>query len=229
MQDDHSTDKDFIGSIDRSIIGFGLAAIALIPTLLLALLRPAKLWPLIDADHPKGRDGYMLSPGIFFLLTVSVHSLILYRIVGDGSAVQMSKSVDDAVQGANVGQILLSLSPAFLVALIVTMLIWFSTRLTMREWTIRHSMRAALYIAPAQLWLTMPIERLTSFLGEIGSLERVAGIVILYAAYMFVWFTVVFRQSATNKPSKAYLPAAIIGIVWGAVMYFNYHGAKGMV
>lgn len=63
MQPDQTTDKDFIGSIDRSIIGFGLAAIALIPTLFLALLRPSKLWPLINHDHPKGRAGYILSPG----------------------------------------------------------------------------------------------------------------------------------------------------------------------
>jgi len=228
MQVDHTTDtnKDFIGSIDRSIIGFGLAAIALIPTLFLTLFRPAKLWSLIEADHPKGRAGYILSPGIFFLLTISVHSLILSRVIGDGSAVQMSKSVDDAVQGANVGQILLSLSPAFLGTLFVTILIWLVTRFTFKDWTIQHSIRTALYIIPAQLWLTMPIERLTSFLGEVGSMGRVVGIVILYAAYMFVWFSVIFRQFTADKPSKAFLPAVIIGLVWGAAIYFNYHGAK---
>jgi len=229
MQPDQTTDKDFIGSIDRSIIGFGLAAIALIPTLFFALLRPTKLWPLIKADHPKGRAGYILSPGIFFLLTVSVNSLILSRIIGDGSAVQMSKSVDDAVQGANVGQILLSLSPAFLGALFVTILIWLITRLTLRDWTIQHSIRTALYIIPAQLWLTMPIEQLTSILGEMGSMGRVTGIVILYAAYMFVWFTVIFRQFTADKPSKAFLPAVIIALVWGTAIYMNYHGAKGIM
>jgi len=226
MQPDHITDKDFIGSIDRSIIGFGLAAIALIPTLFLALFRPAKLWPLIKTDHPKGRADYIVSPGIFFLLTVSVNSLILSRIIGDGSSVQMSKSVDDAVQGANLGQILLSLSPAFLGALFVTILIWLVTRLTLRDWTIQHSIKTALYILPAQLWLTMPIERLTSFLGEMGSMGRTTGIVILYAAYMFIWFTVIFRQFAADKPSKAFLPAVLIGCVWGAAIYLNYHGAK---
>lgn len=229
MQPDHITDKDFIGSIDRSIIGFGLAAIALIPTLLLALVRPAKLWPLIKSDHPKGRAGYILSPGIFFLLTVSVHSLILSRIIGDGSSAQMSKSVDDAVQGANLGQILLSLSPAFLGALFVTILIWLVTRPTLRDWTLQHSMRTALYIIPAQLWLTMPIERITSILGELGSMGRIAGIVILYAAYMFVWFTMIFRQFISDKPSKVFLPAAIIAFVWGAAVYMNYYGAKGLM
>lgn len=229
MHPDHTPDKDFIGSIDRSIIGFGLAAIALIPTLCFALFRPVKLWPLIQTDHPKGRAGYILSPGIFFLLTISTHSLILSRIIGDGSSVQMSKSVDDAVQGANLGQILLSLSPAFLGALLVTILIWLATRLTLRDWTIQHSIRTALYIIPAQLWLSMPIENLTSFLGEMGSMGRVAGIVILYTAYMFVWFTMVFRQFPTDKPSKPFLPAIIIGFAWGAVMYMNYHGVKAML
>jgi len=229
MQADPIPDKDFIGSIDRSIIGFGLAVIALIPTLFFVLLRPAKLWPLIVTDHPKGRAGYILSPGIFFLLTISVHSLLLSRVIGDGSSVQMSKSVDDAVQGANVGQILLSLSPAFFGALIVTILIWLVTRATLRDWTIQHSIRTALYIVPAQLWLSLPIERLTSFLGEVGSMGRVAGIVILYAAYMFVWFAVIFRQFAADKSSKAFLPAILIGFVWGAAIYFNYHGAKVIV
>ena len=229
MHPDPTTNRDFIGSIDRSIIAFGLAAIALIPTLFLTLFRPGKLWPLIEADHPKGRADYILSPGVFFLLTVSANSLILSRIIGDGSAAQMSKSVDDAVQGANVGQILLSLSPAFLGTLFVTILIWLVTRLTLRDWTIQHSIRTALYIVPAQLWLTMPIERLTAILGEVGSMGRVAGIVVLYAAYMYVWFTVMFRQFPTNRPTNAFLPAAIIGFIWGAAIYMNYHGAKALL
>jgi len=58
---------------------------------------------------------------------------------------------------------------------------------------------------------------------------RAAGIVILYAAYIFVWFTVIFRQFAADKPSKAFLSAIMIGFVWGAAIYLNYHGAKGIV
>ena len=228
MQPDHNTDKDFIGSIDRSIIGFGLAAIALIPTLFLTIFKPAKLWSLIQADHPKGRAGYILSPGIFFLLTISVHSLLLSRIIGDGSEAQMSKSVDNAVQGANVGKILLSLSPAFLGTLIVTILIWLVTRLTLRDWTIQHSIRTALYIVPVQLWLSLPIERLTSILGEVGSIERAVGNMIIYTAYMFIWFSMIFRQFPKDKPSNTFLPAAIIAFVWGAAIYMNYHGAKGL-
>ena len=226
MEPIHTTDKDFIGSIDRSIIGFGLAIIALIPTLFLALFRPAKLWPLIQTDHPKGRANYILSPGIFFLFTVSVHSLILSRFIGDGSQIQMSKSIDSAVQGANIGEILLSLSPVFIGSLFVAMLIWLVTRLTLRDWTIQLSIKTALYIVPMQLWLSMPIEGLTSILGDMDSIIRVMGIVILYAAYMFIWFTMIFRQFANLKSAKIFLPAGILGLTWGAVMYMNYHGAK---
>ena len=229
MEPDLASDKDFIGTLDRSIVGLGLSVMAFIPTLLFAIFRPDKLVPLINSHFPKGRDGLILGSGIFFVLSTALHSLILSRVIGDGSALQMSKSVDNAVQGANFGKVLLAMFPSFIIAIFVALSIWLVTRVRHKDWTMQQSVRTALYLGGLIQWIIFPFERIALTIGPMGSLERALAISILLSAYLFFWFFMVFRQVSAQKPSDAVVPAALMAMFYGVLNYLNYHGLAFLV
>ena len=229
MEHDPASDKDFIGTLDRSIVGLGLSFMAFIPTLLFAIFRPDKLLSLINSHFPKGRDGLILGPGIFFVLSTALHSLILSRFIGDGSALQVSQSVDNAVQGANLGKVLLAMFPNFIIAIFVALSIWLITRVRHKDWTMQHSVRTALYLGGFVQWVISPLERIASALGPVGSFERALAFSALFSVYIFFWFFLVFRKASVPKPSDAYVTAALMALIYGGLNYMNYHGFKLLV
>ena len=224
-----TSEKDFIGTLDRSIVGLGLSVMAFIPTLLFAIFRPDKLLPLINVHFPRGRDGLILGPGIFFVFSTALNSLILSRFIGDGSALQMSKSVDNAVQGANLGNVLLAMLPVFIISIFVALFIWLVTRVRHKDWSLQQSVRTALYLGGFIQWITFPFERIALAIGPVGSLERALAFSILFSAYLFFWFFMVFRKVPAPKPSDAVVTAALMAIFYGVLNYLNYHGLSFLV
>jgi len=229
MEPDPASDKDFIGALDRTIVGLGLSVMALIPTQLFAVFRPDKLLPLINSPFPKGRNGLILGPGIFFVLSTALHSLILSRFIGDGSALQVSRSVDNAVQGANLGKVLLAMFPNFIIAIFVALSIWLVTRVRHKDWTMQQSVRTALYLGGFIQWIISPFEGVASMAGPMGSLERALAFSALFSAYMFFWFFMVFARVPAQQRSDAYVPAALMAVIYGGLNYMNYHGFKLLV
>lgn len=227
--DPSSSEKDFIGKLDSFIVGLGLTVMAFIPTQLFAIFRPDKLLPLIKRPFPKGRDGLVLGPGIFFVTATALHSLILSRFIGDGSALQVSRSVDNAVQGANLGQVLLAMFPSFIIAIFVALSIWLVTRVKHKDWTMQQSVRMALYLGGFVQWIISPFERIALMIGPVGSLERALAFSILFSVYIFFWFFIIFRKVPTDKSADAFVPATLMAIIYGVLNYMNYHGFKLLV
>ena len=182
--------------------------------------------PLIKDHLPNGRDGLILGPGIFFVLSTALYSLLISRFIGDGSVLQLSRSVDNAVQGANIGKVLLAMFPSFILAIFAALSIWLVTRVRHKDWTMQQSVRTALYLGGFLQWITFPIEHIVSMIGQVGSLERALAISILYSAYIFFWFFMVFRQISAQQRSAVIVTAGLMALIYGVLTYMNYHGMK---
>ena len=64
------SDKNIVGGLDRFVIWVGLAVIAVLPTLFIVLFMPWRAAGLVAGEKPEGREGYILGPGVFFVVAV---------------------------------------------------------------------------------------------------------------------------------------------------------------
>ncbi|NNU16555.1 hypothetical protein HK107_09505 [Parvularcula sp. ZS-1/3] len=147
-------ERDAVGSIDRILVNFGLAIIAVLPTLVAVLLMPWKVAPLIEEQDPKGREGVLLGPGVFFLLCTTVVMLMIAVIVPE-EAVEVNGAfigpalalrVAEAVNEGDVWKTLSVIAPIYLLTTIFA-LVWMPLRLWFGpRFSLAVSLRIALYL-----------------------------------------------------------------------------------
>ncbi len=225
MQEEDSSRRDFIGSIDRSVNAFGLAVIAFLPTLFFAIFRPDKLYALIGSDLPKGRQDYLLGSGIFFLLSTAIFFLMLSILSGQdatGTGVVIGDSVNQAVLKGNIGGILASLAPTFLVVLLLAVLSWVCSRFTMKTWTILLAMKTSLYLGGVLVWLLLCVEGVTSGVGDFGTPLRTGAISFLTGLYILYFYIMVFRRHDHENVKGAIVSAALIASIFGVLGFIAF-------
>lgn len=157
-------ERNPLGGLDRLATGIGLAMIAVFPTLGAAIFTPWKLAPLVIADDPDGRQGMILSPGAYFVLSlvvvlVFVGSLVTPEIVQRNSGTIGPKLALDVASAAAEGDIWKTLSriaPVFIVAVMFGVLGRMLTRFAGSWWNIRVSLRTSFYaVATAICWIIL--------------------------------------------------------------------------
>lgn len=93
-------ENDHIGGIDRLLIGFGIASMALLPTLFYSIFKPAKLAPFLDGvTKPSDRRGGVIGPGIYFVMSI-VFFVVIFIWTG---SVNTEKSTPANISENNVG------------------------------------------------------------------------------------------------------------------------------
>ncbi|GLQ20775.1 hypothetical protein ACFFUB_01810 [Algimonas porphyrae] len=157
-------ERNPLGGLDRLVTGAGLAIIAVFPTLFVAIFQPWKLAPLLIADDPDGRQGMILSPGAYFVLSLAVilvfvGSLVTPEIVqSNGGAIGPKLAVDVAAAAAegDIWKTLSRIAPVFVAAVLFGILGRALTRFAGEWWDIRVSLRASFYaIATAICWIIL--------------------------------------------------------------------------
>lgn len=222
MLDENNSQRDFIGSIDKSIVAFGLALIALAPTLFVTVFFPQKLFPMIESDAPKGRTNNLLSGGIFFLLSTSSFFLILSLFSNEaatGTGVIIGNFVNQAVTKGNMGGVLVSLAPVFILAISLAFLSWVSTRLMLTQWTIKDGLKASLYVAGAVVWVLLFFETITGGLGEFGTPLRTGVINLFVAIYVLYFFLATFLQLSSSSLRRSLTSASMLAGSFGLLGY----------
>lgn len=59
-----------IDSVDRFATNFGLTALAILPTIIIAMAAPWKVAPLLRMEGNSGRSGLVLGPGVFLIVVL---------------------------------------------------------------------------------------------------------------------------------------------------------------
>ena len=145
---------NILGGLDKLATHFGIAILAVFPTFLTCLIRPARLRPLIDRIEPEGRKGLLLSPGAFFFIALFVAFIIGALMstpetleyngayIGPDLAVQ----VQAAAAEGNIWKLIGTILPLYVAAIVLGLLGTLLKPFADPDWSLQASIRAAFYV-----------------------------------------------------------------------------------
>lgn len=137
-----------LGVIDGALTQISLALILLIPTMLVALVRPGLLKPQIDQIQDEGHKGWLLAPGPFVVIGLFA-GLVLISIAAPDSSGAMITMGEGVREAAGEGQLWRTASimlPMMLVALYIAAVFFASGQIwRLKRRGLTPAVRAAQY------------------------------------------------------------------------------------
>ena len=147
-------EKSFAATIDALLVNTGLTIFAMIPSMLAAIFTPWRLAPLLGGEHPDGRKGLILGPGIYFVLTtitlLGIASLVsgsldTAELAASGDADNIMHKVRLAIAEGDVQKATMAILPVYLIGLGFGAIGSIVLRLAGPLWTPRLAIGAGLY------------------------------------------------------------------------------------
>lgn len=236
MQGDNTdiTDKDFYGAIDRFVTNTALAGLALIPCVFFVFATPWRLAKMVGSEHGSGRDGMILAPGLFFLLSNLLSILVISLLtIRSESLSESSNSGDIGLNlGASEGVRIGSVDPTVIMAawqsgeynaIVTTILplfglcvISFASSAWLKRfigdwWTVRAAVRTGFYIFGALLgfsaFVVVVLFRAGLPEGQVGAVSSILSVcLVLSTPWVYYW---IFKKGAGASHVKA-LGASIL-------------------
>ena len=155
---------NILGGLDKLATHFGMAFIAVFPTYFTCIIRPWRLWPLIDKEEPDGRKGVLLSPGPFFFFALLV-SFIIAAILATPETLDyngayigpdLAVAVQNAASEGNIWQLIGTIMPIYVAAIMLGLISLCLRPWVGPGWTLRVSLRAAFYVMGTLIsWLLL--------------------------------------------------------------------------
>lgn len=213
--------KNIVESIDRSIVNFGLAFIAILPTYFYLILSPKKMVPLLRSDVAVGRMELKLGPGITFLLTILVLLGFGYVLRGAANPDQVlaetnssSSGIRSAVGEGNLWRSIILSLPLYFAALLLGVLVHLSHLIIRKKSDLAQAVGIGLYTLSMVLLLVIPI----STFGENIEVESVRTNIIFAAVLLSIfgimpWQIFSFSRHAFGNSNRASAAVAIICVV----------------
>ena len=226
-------EKNVLGGLDRFVTNIALAVVAVFPTFAVGIFQPWKLAPLLEADEPEGRRGALLSPGVFFVIGLTV-VLILVAAVSteetlawNGSLIgpDWAVSVASAAGEGNIWKTVSKITPVFLLAIL-----WGVVGVSLKKWagsgwTFAVSIRAAFYVITILISYLILISAAFDFVTvhlERPEITRLVYNILpptipLYILWTYFWF---FRAGENVSAKKAaVLSSSMLAIL--AALFFG--------
>jgi hypothetical protein len=226
MQGDNSdiTDKDFYGAIDRFVTNTALAGLALIPCVISVFALPWRLPAMISPERGSGRDGILLAPGLFFLLS-SLFSILVISLltIATGTLSESAQTGDGGVNlGASDGVRIGSVDPTVITAawqsgeynaIVTTILplfglcvISFASTAWLKRfvgawWTVRAAVRTGFYVFGALLGFSAIVVVLSFKVGlSDGQVSAVSSTISVLLMLLIPWvYYWVFKKGAQTR------------------------------
>lgn len=223
---------NILGGLDKLATHFGLAIIAVFPTFLTCIIRPWRLWPLIDKDEPDGRKGILLSPGAFFFFALLV-SFILAAILAtpetldyNGSYIgpDLAVAVQTAASDGDVWKLVATIMPMYGSAIVLGVLGFVLRPLVGPDWTLRVSLRAAFYVMGTLIsWLLLvttvaDLVRLRTENDGMPSIIYGVSLLPTVAATIWIYAGIMRGSGAVSKAKSFILGLAMFGLVLTLMM-----------
>ncbi len=225
---------NILGGLDKLATHFGMAFIAVFPTYFTCIIRPWRLWPLIDKEEPDGRKGVLLSPGPFFFFALLV-SFIIAAILATPETLDyngayigpdLAVAVQNAASEGNIWKLIGTIMPIYGAAVMLGLLCLCLRPWVGPGWTLRVSLRAAFYVMGTLVsWLLLvtavaDLARLQSGNNTIPSIiyqgvliPTIFALIWIYAGFLSGSGTVSRRKSfALAFAMFGLLIALIVGI-----------------
>lgn len=207
-------DKNIFGDIDRLIVNASIFTLALIPTTLTLVFKPWKMVPQLEEHEADGRNGFLLGPGIFMVLSLLLTGLITLVFAQFPNAPEAfedggASDLQDALSSGNPWQVIGLVVPTVGVALGLATLSIAVFRLYTRAWTAQIAVRAALYvISTITMVLTPAIIPLAVF-GD-NSTGLTAATVIISILVILIIPTWQYTHFLRKISDKGWISSAIL-------------------
>lgn len=225
-----------IGGLDRLVTNFAISAIAVIPTFLTCVAKPWRLRPLLDRDEPDGRMGMLLAPGAFFPLALMVSFVIAAflatpeTINNNGSFIgpDLAVAVQSAASEGDVWKIVATIMPIYGMAVFFGLLGAALKPWAGQDWTLRVSLRAALYVIAAfTSWMILitavaDLIQLSTGSYKTGSLIYKIVIVPTFVSLVWMYFCFFRNNGSVSKLRSGALSLAMTGLIFTVIVGLNY-------
>lgn len=220
-------DKNVIGGLDRLVTNVALAAIAVFPTLWVAIVTPGKLGSLLASDEPDGQKQTLLAPGAFLPLSLMVVFLLAASIstsetiasndgaIGPGLTVAVAVAVSEG----DLWKIVSLIGPIYALAIIIAMLSQALRKWVGPWWTLRTALRAAFYIVSVTVcWIILSsavIDAYRVYSGnrEIGILLYNINSIPIFGLSLWMYFWFFQHEGEASKSKSAALATAMLALV----------------
>lgn len=227
---------NLIGGLDRLVTNFAISAIAVVPTFMTCIVKPWRVRPLLERDDPDGRMGMLLAPGAFFPLALMV-SFIIAALLATPETIQTNGSyigpdlavaVQSAASEGDVWKIIATILPIYGMAVFFGLLATALKPWAGQDWTLRVSLRAALYIIGVltswMILITAVADLIQLSTGRYETASMLYKIVIIPTLgaifWMYFWF---FRNNGSvSKRRSAALSLAIAGLIFSIILGLNF-------
>ena len=201
MEETETGSGDAVNGVDRILVGMGVAALALLPTYIMLMAKPARLADFLQPDSAPRSKPPFLGPGLFFvaslLFVLMIATLTLSGVktpsperieaaqttggaaysIGTGIGYTLA-ALEDKLSSGDFWNAVAVAMPVFGYAVVLAFGLWGLIRLTTKEWTAAHAVGAALYMVGGLMTGTSLIAGLTVLMGYmVGTL--LAGVVML--------------------------------------------------
>jgi len=229
-------DKNAIGGLDRIVTHISLAIVATFPTFVACIFTPWRLIPQLTIEEPDGRQGYLLSPGAYFPIGLTIMLLIASALTNEDTLAsnggtigpRMAVDVAEAASAGNLWKTLSIIAPLYFIAILAGVAGKALTRWAGPWWTLKTSMRAAFYQMTTSIsWIILS----SAVIDLIGVSTDIPGLWhLLYqvntipifgiALWMYFWF---FKRGGNQSTLRAILlSCAIIGMIGAMVVATNF-------
>lgn len=214
-------DKNVVGSIDRSIVNFGLVFLALVPTYFHLIFNPKSFVTLLRGEAIDGREGLRLGPGITFVFTILVLLGVGYLVRGLVSPVEIagetgepSSGIRSAVSEGNLWRSIIMSLPLYFAALLLGVIVHFSHVFVRRKSDITQAVGIGLYALSTLLLLIIPIGISAEGLVSESMQPGVIGAMVVIGIFAVLpWQIFSFSKHAFGNSAKVAIAAAGISLV----------------
>ena len=219
---------NILGGLDKLATHFGIAILAVFPTFLTCLIRPARLRPLIDRIEPDGRKGLLLAPGAFFFLALFV-AFILAAMMSTPETLSrngayigpdLAVRVQSAAAEGNFWKLLGTILPIYGAAIMLGLLGVVLKPFAGEGWSLQSSIRTALYVMGVivswALLTTAVVDLAQLRAGNDKDMSFLYGFAVVPVIFVFFWIYLwVFRNGGMLSWRRSVLLAlSMFGLIF---------------
>jgi len=224
-------EKNVLGGIDRLLVNFGMAFIAIMPTYFYLIFKPKAMCYMLRGEEADGREGLKLGPGITFIFTIFVIMGVGYFLrdttgtpIAADEIAPKRNGLRAAVSEGNFWRTILLSLPMYFGALYFGVLFHISHRVLRQTSNLTLAVGVGLYIVSIFLLFGIVGTGLVrSLIGDVGEDD---GAVLFYALPAFFailvilpWQTFSFSRHAFGNSRG---DAAAVALISAIMMFISF-------
>ena len=224
-------ERNFIGGLDRLTLGVAGGILSVFPTIFELIVRPWRLVPLLEEPEPDGHKGALLSPGVFFVASITVFMLIASWLIPPEAAKynnsligpSLAMDIASAMNEGDIGQVAARIAPIYGLAIGAGVAVMLVARLLLKGWNSYMSLGASFYQMATSISWIIATTALIELAGATIAREAASYLYLFNSVPIFlipVWqYFAFFRASGDASRGRSLLGAILVILLILIIIY----------